>query len=269
MIQRIWHGWTEPENADAYEELLRREVLPGIEARGVPGYGGASVLRRDTDDEVEFMTTLRFATLDAVRTFAGEDHEASYVPAAARALLSRWEQRAAHYDVVLEPGPQGAATTARGRALAEAVRATFTGPMWHGPSLGEAVRDLSAEQAAAHPVQGAHSIWELVSHVAAWADIARERIAGTAVEVSPERNFPPVVETTGDAWARAVRTMRERYDALAEAVSRLDEHALAREVAPGQPTVEALARGVVEHGVYHAGQMSLLRRAQGVQPPPS
>lgn len=267
MIHRVWHGWTEPRNADAYEELLRQEVLPGIGARGIPGYGGAWLVRRDAGEEVAFVTTLRFASLDAVRAFVGEDHETAYVPPAARALLSRWDERATHYEVVLEPTVDAADDAVR--ALAAAVRATVTGPMWHGPALREAVEGLSPEQAAGRPIAGAHSIWELVSHVAAWADIARERVEGRTVEVTPERNFPPVPAVTASAWSEAVRGMERSYEALAESVSRLDAEALRRSAAGSEHTVEATVRGVVEHGVYHAGQMSLLRRASGVEPPPS
>lgn len=266
MIHRVWHGWTEPGNADAYEDLLRTEVLPGIQARGVPGYHGAWLMRRDAEGEVAFVTTLRFESLDAVRAFAGADHEVSYVPDAARALLARWDARATHYEVVLEPEGDG-------RALAEAVGATVTGPMWHGPALREAVEGLTAEQAAEHPIEGAHSIWELVLHVGAWADIARERIvAGSAeanAEVRPERNFPPVPEVSDRAWSAAVRGMEERYEALAATVAVLDRTGLARGVGGGTTTVEVMVRGVVEHGVYHGGQIALLRRALGVEPPAS
>ena len=100
MIERIWHGWTTPDNADAYEALLRTEIFPGIAAKGVPGYRGIRLLRRAlANGEVEFATIMSFDSLDAVRAFAGEDYEAAYVPARARLLLARFDQRAAHYQV--------------------------------------------------------------------------------------------------------------------------------------------------------------------------
>ncbi len=101
MIGRIWHGWTTPENADSYEQLLRAEVLPGIHR--VEGYRGAYLLRRAAGDEVEFVTLTLFESLDAVRAFAGDDYEAAVVPPPARALLARFDERSAHYDVVIEP----------------------------------------------------------------------------------------------------------------------------------------------------------------------
>jgi antibiotic biosynthesis monooxygenase (ABM) superfamily enzyme len=99
MILRIWHGWTDPANADAYEALLKEEVFVGIGARKIPGYDGIRLLRRDLDREVEFVTIMTFQDLDAVRQFAGDDYEAAYVPEKARALLAHFDQRSQHYQV--------------------------------------------------------------------------------------------------------------------------------------------------------------------------
>lgn len=103
MISRIWHGWTTPENAEDYEQLLRTEILPGIASRKIPGYLGPHLLRRDHPDEVEFVTILWFDSLDSVRAFVGEDYETAYVPPQARAVLSRFDERSSHYDVLLKP----------------------------------------------------------------------------------------------------------------------------------------------------------------------
>lgn len=100
MIDRIWHGWTTEGNADAYERLLLTEVFESIECRAVPGYRGIRLLRRvSAPGEVEFVTIMSFADLRAVVAFAGEDYEAAVVPAAARALLARIDQRSQHYEV--------------------------------------------------------------------------------------------------------------------------------------------------------------------------
>lgn len=98
MISRVWHGWTGRANADAYENLLRQEILPGIHR--VRGFKGAQLLRRDDRDEVEFVTITLFDTLDAVREFAGEDYEVALVPAHARKLLAHFDARSAHYETV-------------------------------------------------------------------------------------------------------------------------------------------------------------------------
>jgi heme-degrading monooxygenase HmoA len=98
MITRIWHGWTSPENADAYEALLRSEVLPGIHRIG--GYRGARLLRRAAGDEVEFVALTYFDDLDAVRAFAGEDYEVAVILPEARKLLAHFDQKSAHYETV-------------------------------------------------------------------------------------------------------------------------------------------------------------------------
>jgi heme-degrading monooxygenase HmoA len=100
MVARIWHGWTTNENADVYERLLREEILPGIAAKGVEGYKQIQLLKRELPSgEVEFTTIMWFDSWDAVKEFAGEDYELAYVPAKARAVLARFDERSQHYDV--------------------------------------------------------------------------------------------------------------------------------------------------------------------------
>jgi heme-degrading monooxygenase HmoA len=100
MICRIWHGWTSPRNADAYEKVVRSDVIPGIEARRIPGFRQIDLLRHDAGDEVEFTTLMWFDSLEAVKEFMGEDYSVSHVPAAARAVLSRFDERALHCQVI-------------------------------------------------------------------------------------------------------------------------------------------------------------------------
>ncbi|HVP40883.1 MAG TPA: hypothetical protein VMS95_02910 [Candidatus Krumholzibacteriaceae bacterium] len=99
MISRVWHGWTTPANADAYEALLKSEIFTGIKNRQIAGYRGIHLFRRDVGEEVEFVTVMWFDSLDAVRAFAGEDYEVAVVPPKARALLSRFDARSQHYEV--------------------------------------------------------------------------------------------------------------------------------------------------------------------------
>jgi heme-degrading monooxygenase HmoA len=98
-ICRIWHGWTVPENADAYERLLESEIFGGIAARGIHGYRGIELLRREGQDLTEFVTIMKFDSLEAVRAFAGVDYEMAVVPPKARALLERYDARSAHYVI--------------------------------------------------------------------------------------------------------------------------------------------------------------------------
>ncbi len=103
MICRIWHGWTNHQNADAYEHLLQEEIFVGIANRAIKGYRGIQLLRRPLDSEVEFVTLMWFDSLDAVREFAGEDYQVAVVPPKARQLLSRFDARSAHYQTIVGP----------------------------------------------------------------------------------------------------------------------------------------------------------------------
>ncbi len=105
MICRFWRGWTTNGNAAAYEALLRGTVIPGIEARRIAGFRHIDMMRRDLAQEVEFATIMWFDDVAAVKAFVGEDHEIAHVPAAAQAVLSRWDERVAHYEV-FERRPQ-------------------------------------------------------------------------------------------------------------------------------------------------------------------
>ncbi len=102
MISRIWHGWTSPENANTYENLLKEEIFVGIASRKIDGYRGIQLLRRAVGEEVEFITEMWFDSLDAVREFAGEDYEVAVVPPNARKVLARFDQRSQHYQVEVE-----------------------------------------------------------------------------------------------------------------------------------------------------------------------
>ena len=102
MIGRIWHGYTAPESADTYFNVLKSEVLPGIARMKIPGYKSIQVLRRQLGDEVEFVTIMWFDSLENVKAFTGDDYEVAYVPARARELLKRFDLRSSHYEVVEE-----------------------------------------------------------------------------------------------------------------------------------------------------------------------
>ncbi len=99
MIGRIWHGYTTPENAAAYESLLRSEILPGIRARNIRGFREIQLFRRPLETEVEFMTIMWFDSLEAVREFAGEDYEAAVMQPEDLLWLKRFDARSQHYEV--------------------------------------------------------------------------------------------------------------------------------------------------------------------------
>ena len=146
--------------------------------------------------------------------------------------------------------------------LANLITRTVSGPMWHGPALGEVLAQVTPAQAASRPVTGAHSIWELVLHVAVWAEVALARL-GPEPPVEPEEDWPSVPEPTTEHWEGALQRLRTSYEQLARAVEGMEDAALATVLAlPGpRHTVNVMLHGVVEHGTYHGGQIMLLRRA--------
>lgn len=99
-VKRVWHGWTTPENADTYQNLLHNEVFPGIEAKNIPGYQSIELFRRDLGDEVEFVTIMTFDAIENVIDFLGEDYTRCYVPDAAQKVLKRWDQESSHYEAI-------------------------------------------------------------------------------------------------------------------------------------------------------------------------
>lgn len=108
MIARMWRGYTRPEHADAYEAMLKPELLPGLGE--VKGFQGSYLLRRDQGKEVEFITIILMDSVDSIRAVAGPDYETAVVPEPRRKYLARYDAKAAHYEVtsILKPRARGA-----------------------------------------------------------------------------------------------------------------------------------------------------------------
>ena len=134
---------------------------------------------------------------------------------------------------------------------------------WHGDSVFEILDGVTAAQAAAHPIKNAHSIWELVLHIAAWDGAVRRRMYGTAVKLSGKKNFPPVVDTSEAAWAKTLEHVRQVHQELIDAVEKFPEKSLKQQV-PGKNGAHYnfyyMLHGVVQHELYHAGQIALLKK---------
>ena len=148
------------------------------------------------------------------------------------------------------------------KELAKLVRQTVTGPMWHGPSINESFAGISYVAANSRPIAGAHSVWELALHIASWADIARTRL-GEQIMRDPVRSkdWPPVPAPSPATWRQTVEQVGSAYDALATHLEWMKPEDLQR-IVPGRDyTVETMVRGVIEHGVYHAGQVAILKKA--------
>ncbi len=150
--------------------------------------------------------------------------------------------------------------------IADQLRRAFEGEAWHGDSLFELLDGVSEEQAAARPIKNAHSIWELVLHIAAWDKACRRRLQGEAVELPAEENFPAVADTSKAAWRHTLQHVKHEHNDLIKAVdefpgSRLDEKVPGKEQEPAYHTFYYMLHGLAQHELYHAGQIALLKKA--------
>jgi uncharacterized damage-inducible protein DinB len=149
--------------------------------------------------------------------------------------------------------------------LADQIRRAFEGNAWHGDSLLELLAGVNAATAAATPIKDAHSIWELLLHIAAWDDAVRRRTGGTAVTVTDEENFPAVNDVSEAAWRQAVESAKQTHNELIKAVAAFPDSRLQEQV-PGKTqnyyNFYYMFSGIVQHELYHAGQIALLKKFQ-------
>ena len=137
----------------------------------------------------------------------------------------------------------------------------FSGEAWHGPSLMTVLEGISAEDASKHPIRGAHSIWELVHHIGSWNTISQHRLAGENVEITSERDWPPVWEVSEAAWKRALDNLVESRARLRESVKHFTNEHLQEKAAGPDYTCYVVLHGVIQHDLYHAGQIVMLKKA--------
>lgn len=139
----------------------------------------------------------------------------------------------------------------------------FDGPAWHGPSVRELLNDVTAEQAARRTAPGAHSIWEIALHIATWERVVRQRLEGEPITTTPgEEDWPAVSDTGEEAWRKTIAEMEEGNRALRDAIAGLDESRLDEIVPDTSYSVYFMLHGVIQHDLYHAGQIALLKKAR-------
>jgi len=148
--------------------------------------------------------------------------------------------------------------------LADQIRRAFEGDAWHGDSIKELLAGVTAATAAARPIKNAHSIWELVLHIAAWDDAVLRRIGGAAVQLTKQQDFPPVKDTSPAAWRRTVSHLEQAHNQLIEAVAGFPDSRLQDQVSGKTEDYYDfyyMFSGIVQHELYHAGQIALLKKA--------
>jgi uncharacterized damage-inducible protein DinB len=145
--------------------------------------------------------------------------------------------------------------------VVEQLKLSFEGEPWHGPALMEILDGVDAKTAAGRPISGAHSIWELALHVAAWEQAIRTRIVERReLQLNDEQNFPRVTDVSEAAWRQALETLRRGHEKLIATVSGLTESQLGERV-PGKPyDIRFMLMGAVQHAAYHGGQIALLKK---------
>ena len=147
--------------------------------------------------------------------------------------------------------------------IADQLNRAFSGEAWHGDSLLEILDGVSTAQAATRPIPDAHSIWELVLHITAWDRTVQRRFDGTVLELDDAENFPEVQDLSDAAWQKALNELRRVHQALIDAVTAMPDRKL-DEMVPGKEGAHYsfyyMLHGVVQHELYHAGQIALLKK---------
>jgi len=147
--------------------------------------------------------------------------------------------------------------------ILDQLKRAYEGDAWHGPSVREALAGVSAAQAHARPLNNAHSIWELTHHIAVWENAGRRRLEGdrAAIEISSPEDWPPADDISETAWEQSKAALDRGHEALREAISRIPEERLDEPVLEGMSSVYVTVHGVIQHDLYHAGQIAMLKKA--------
>ena len=151
------------------------------------------------------------------------------------------------------------------RHIAEEIKTTFEGTAWYGDSVQELLKGVTAEQAFAHPIANAHSIWELLVHVSVWAQAAVDALKGVPIAKfpwPPEQDFPPITDRSEAAWQQTVNTLFSTHRAFWQAIEAFEDNRLEEKVPGRSYSFYVLFMGWADHMIYHAGQIALLKKAQ-------
>lgn len=144
--------------------------------------------------------------------------------------------------------------------IARQLERSIAGPAWAGPSVLEALSEVTATQACAYPVPNAHSIWEITHHLKAWQEVARLRLDGVVWEPTPEENFPAPEDPSAEAWEQLKSALLQDTQQLHARILAMDDADFHAPVADRDYDTYTLLHGVVQHNLYHAGQIALLKK---------
>ena len=145
--------------------------------------------------------------------------------------------------------------------IADQLNRAFVGNAWHGPAVMEILEGLTAEQAVTRPFADAHSIWELALHIEAWTRACRLRLQGDRAQLSDAEDFPVVTRSDEPAWKQTRESIKQAHDELAAAIVKLEDSQLEQPIIEGMSSVYVTLHGVIQHSLYHAGQIAILKKA--------
>lgn len=147
--------------------------------------------------------------------------------------------------------------------IVDQLRRAFEGNAWHGLALWEILSDVTSQHAFAKPLTGAHSIWEIVNHVTVWEAVVGRRIKGEVISgLSPEQDWPAVADSSEAAWQRTLTKLQRGNQELRDTISALTDARL-KEIVLGQTySFYYMLHGVIQHDLYHAGQVAVLKKAR-------
>lgn len=144
--------------------------------------------------------------------------------------------------------------------IQDQLKRAFEGPAWSGPSVLEALEGISATKAAKRPIKGAHSIWEVALHIGVWEDVVRRRALGEKFQPTDAQDWPAVGAKTPAAWAAVIRKLKAGHAKLREVVASYDDARLEQPMVPGGSLAYVQLHGVIQHDLYHAGQIAMLKK---------
>jgi uncharacterized damage-inducible protein DinB len=145
--------------------------------------------------------------------------------------------------------------------ISRQLKLAYEGEAWHGPAVLEILADVDARAAAARPIAKAHTIWELTLHIAGWENVIRRRLGGEACSLSDADNFPDVRDKSEAAWRKTVDSLKQTHQQLLTAIDALPDARLPDRVPGKNYDVYTMLHGAVQHALYHAGQIAVLKRA--------
>ena len=145
--------------------------------------------------------------------------------------------------------------------IVDQLKRAVTGGAWHGAAVEEILAGITAEQAATRPFNGVHNIWEIVLHISAWLQGGSRRLAGDRAQLTDAEDWPAVTDTSEQAWNETTAQMTQAYVALSSAISQLDDSRLDQPILKDMSSVYVTLHGVIQHALYHAGQIAILKKA--------